>query len=88
MAADPKCPECGATAILDFSGKMYCQGKNISDEEVHQVELDLKEAVSLGRDVTDIDKAYRAITAQKTCGAILFQDTDQTWKRVVPGPGV
>lgn len=82
------CPECGATAVIATDGRSFCQGPKISDDLVRETEQELKTVVSLGQDHLAADIAWRKISAQKVCGAVMYQDGNGVWRRVVPAPGV
>lgn len=82
-----KCPECGADAVIATDGRSFCQGLKIPAEDVRKAEQAVKVAVSSGADTAAADLAFRTISVQKVCGAIMYRDDQGTWRRVVPGPG-
>lgn len=85
--ADPTCPDCGAAAVIATDGRSFCQGFKIDDSDVRAAEQAVRVAVSNGLEIRDLDQAFRTISAQKVCGAIMFNDAG-VWRRVTPGPGV
>jgi len=85
--ADVVCPECGAAAKIDFSGKMYCLGLLTATADlVYQAEQALKVAVSNGDPIRELDAKFRALSAQHVCGLQFTEDPagSGNWKRYVP----